>query len=206
METMRWVVWWIVATAACGHPHVTFPPMPDLGPTERVQAYMALRPVSEKVVTSRNAVQVTMTLANGTEVWHATDLEPLVAPASKTAQALTHFRAASARQRTWRNVALATIPVTILVEVGLANLDMNATVLGGAALLGVGTFLVSILGSAWNRRTAVYAHLDALETFDESLAQRLNVCVSGLGVVPCENAQPATLPADDPAIGGLRQR
>lgn len=207
-----WLV--VVVVAACNRqPHVVLPaPPPNLTPDQRVAAYVALQPASERLVTNSKTgvVRHSITLANGTTVYHAIDLEPIVAPGSQSALAITRIKSSYARAATWRRVALYALAGTVgVVAIGLA-LDHPRVVAVGA-LVGVPTMVIAGLGAGLNNREAARSTFDVYDGYARSLAQRLGVCVAGLGVVPCEQSggPPGAQPApqvDDETLRSLRPR
>ena len=77
----------------------------------------------------------------------------------------------------------------------------GAVILIGAPIAGLTGFIVnSVRGT---RATNV-----VFETYDQSLAETLQICSQGLAVVPCDGSAPGSpQPAmPDPAVRSLRQR
>ena len=138
----------------------------------------------------------TMYLANGTQVHHAEDLLPVVAPDSAAAASVHAAQRSASSRRTYVMVALAGLLVAVVA--GHQAFSSDEDVGGGTklALYGGGAvFVVGAIGSYYYGQEADMAHDDAIHQYNEGLAKQLRVCVDGLRVVPCEDATSPTEPA-----------
>jgi hypothetical protein len=187
----------VLVVAGC-KPHVTLvPPPPNATPEQRVQAFNQLHAVSEKTTWTSSCrstggcsttVDKTLYLANGTQVHHEEDLLPMLPPESEPAREIHAAQHARSRQTTWALIGVGGMLGTFAL---LASMDHPG--LG----LGVG-FGIGVIGGfqAYKYHYKAADHVGrANETYNPALAQRLNVCVDGFHVVPCENAVAPTLPA-----------
>jgi hypothetical protein len=198
---------------ACFHVDVTAP-----GPTApaqaRIDAFRRLRPIGEHqtiaVTTSANgAVSVSsstsLILGDGTEVTHADDLLPVLPAESVAAHAAR--ASGDARQHKWAWMLIG--DAVGIVGLGLLMSGMNQTDPNPqfttqdqvALAMGIGGPLVGTIGyfvynhDEHSRRAAAFA------TYQEGLTAQLNLCVSGLNMVPCETVAAPTAPAA-PASSG----
>ncbi|HEY5947957.1 MAG TPA: hypothetical protein VIV40_20815 [Kofleriaceae bacterium] len=198
---MRWGLAVVVVVLVGCKPHVTLvPPPPDATPDQRVQAFNQLHAVSEKTTTTTSCgggggcsttVEKELNLANGTRVYYPDDLLPVVHPESESAREVHAARRAVSRQRTW---ALAALGFAIGGVVIFTQTDNGKA----AFLIGGGGILVSAF-FAWRNYFESIDHISrANETYNAGLAQRLDVCVSGFYVVPCETTTGPTPPPAAP--------
>ena len=96
--------------------------------------------------------------------------------------------------------------VAVVADKAGASLDT----IGGIMLVGLTTSVVGLIARAWNGHVRSEATRDAFQAYNDGLARRLGVCVSGLAIVPCEtpvDAEP--MPGaviEDPVLRSLRQK
>jgi len=182
-------------------PRVELPaPPPDLPPGQRVELFKSYQGVTEQVEIetrckrstggcSSNA-QLSLLLANGLTVHHAEDLLPMVPPHSDTAR---HARAG--RSAMWAVLAFGAVGMASMVFGGYTYLttderDGTPSEIRPRRNLGIGMFfgglIVGIGGAYYFRARALSAANRAFQSYNDDLAERLRVCVTGLTVVPCD--------------------
>lgn len=197
--------WVLVAATACTRPHVNLSLPPNLPPEQRVATYNQLRGAYEEteIVTScgRNGCSSSehrsVRLANGTQVHHPEDLLPLVQPGSATARHVQARDSAAHRGRMAGLVAAAAILAGTGLMFSSAGSDDG---MGFREKLGIGIIVLGGLGGGgavyYFRGRELEATSRAYDSFSADLAERLQVCVNGLMVAPCEALGPApALPA-----------
>jgi hypothetical protein len=193
----------VAMLASCATPGDLHLPLTPLSPDERVALFNADRGESEVTkyyedcdrkgnYCAENAYH-TFPLNNGVEVIDPADLLPLVAPTSEAAKHI-HVRehdgyvgiawAAGALVSFFGGAAIAT---TGIVE----DHDDHRSGLG-VALISVGSViavggLITGLSIVHHYNVLSDAELvKIIASYDDGLAQKLNVCVDGLKVIPCE--------------------
>jgi hypothetical protein len=200
----------IALVSACSRPHVTLPTIPpDLPPDQRVQVFNDLHATGEKTVTTTSCngmggcstnVDKTLFLANGTRVYHAEDLLPVVGPESTTAGAVRDMQESRRKARVYSLISIASAVGFIgIVVFSFRGDNPGFSTPAELGLLATGAgVLVGGFGAWWQTRQAVAHWADANEGYNEGLAQRLNVCTNGLAVVPCETGVPPPQPQPGP--------
>lgn len=181
---------WVLTILLVGcKPHVTLvPPPPNASPDERVAAFERLAAVSEKMTITTSCrtmggcsetVELTLNLANGTQVHHAEDLLPMVPPDSETAQAVHASHRASRRTWMWAGLAAGALVAGFVVFDATDNEKLAFAVGGGGIVVGA--------LMAW-RSTNEETHQirRANETYNDGLARTLRVCVDGYIVEACD--------------------
>jgi hypothetical protein len=203
----------LVLIAACSRPHVNLALPPNPSPEDRVQAFTALHATGEDTeITSTcrggggcsTNIEKTLHLANGTDVYHADDLLPVVSDDSPTAQSVRAMHNSRSKQTRYGLYALGSFVAFVVIAFqGFSASDGGGMPLPyklGMVGTGVGA-LVFAYGSYHYHWEAADHWGQANRNFNQSLAQRLNVCVVGLGVVPCEQGdatRPPWLPPSAP--------
>jgi hypothetical protein len=212
MHRLGSLVLTVALLPACFHTNLA-PVSPTMPPDQRGAAYMQLRPVQQEhtvtVTSSRNGISVVendeLILGNGETITHADDLLPVVAPQSPAAAAATRSRDARHHKYTaWLLGTAAVVVGTVMMIDGLdshSESDYRASSMN-EAWAGVGVATIGALvgyGAAWyfqfeehRERRAAFA------TYDDGLRAQLDLCVSGLNVVPCEAPAPAAAPPAPP--------
>jgi hypothetical protein len=182
----------LAIASACGKPHVHIAaPRPDLTPDERVRLFGELRSRGETIsaITCGSPgpceVDTGIRLANGTEVHHVEDLLPVLAADSVAAREVDASLASA------RNAWLWGVPgVAVGIGGGVAGYladGVNTQFVVGLSVMVVG-ILVGVIGYRLSRSAERRHARAAIGAYDEGLAKRLTVCVSGLAVVPCAAA------------------
>jgi len=190
--------WWPAALmAACTHTVTLRRPADDLTPEQRVATYNALHATSERdvvMVTCNGACASqetrTIQLADGRQTSEPTDLLPVLLPHSDAAR---HIRAVESHRRRsgfWLSGGLVGFGLGLglgfkMVEHDPAGGQDWSTArypvyAGVAALIVGGGFMYYHRGRSMEETSAAY------QTYNEGLAEMLDVCVSGLEVIPCE--------------------
>lgn len=196
----------LVACGGEGFKHVTFPsPPPTLTPQQRVDTFAGLRTGHKAVATvtrcTRNgSCSTTSTpaieLVNGTQVAFPEDLRPLVAADSETRRHADAVARARRSSRNWGIAGGVAIAVGLLSFVAGSSRAVEQAGIDDGVLLRWGITGGMFLGGGvlWGYS---HVHYDGtvndesnltFRSYDADLAQTLNVCVQGLGVVPCEGA------------------
>ena len=214
---MRAAGWGLVLlVTGCFNRHVEIPtPPPDLTPEQRLIAFEQYREGGRGVewtttcgrhgctTTSRNL----LLLRNGSEIRYAEDLLPVLSPKTPAYRAAVTAQHARRRVRQFQLFALG----GFLGGIGLVVLAVKAeslpigytgaVIMIGAPIAGVTGWIVNIV------RGSVATNV-VFETYDQSLAETLQICSQGLAVVPCDGSAPGSpQPAmPDPALRSLRQR
>jgi hypothetical protein len=200
------LLWFLVA---CGHPHYTLnAPPPTAAPIERLQAFYRLRTKGVGTVTTCRGTSCSsnqyLVLADGHEIWHADDLLPLVPADSQAARDHRDYNRKTANQRLWLYGTLIGIAAGIaMIHYGWedegptdllwAGVGVTAA---GALIGGGGAYITGLQAQSAKRRM--------FEHYDEGLAAQLNICASGMAIVPCD--APNMPVAPDPILQSLPQR
>jgi hypothetical protein len=212
----------------CVKPHVTLPVVPpDQTPEQRVQMFRELRATSELTTTTTvcrrgcsTTVEKTLYLANGMEVYYPDDVLPAVAPDSIAARAIRNVQEHRRRSFVYGVVALASAVVVFAAWYSSYSSSYERALNGEPSfsapeklglLIGAGGVLVGGIGAVYHYRQVVKYWSETNESYNDGLAQRLKVCVSGLAIVACESV-PMPVPASaspgvaqaDPALIGHR--
>ncbi len=215
---MRAWGWVALVVVGCGNHHVRIPPPPaGLTPEQRVQAFQQYRQGGSGVewttrcsangactTTSRDV----LLLRDGTEIRHADDLLPILAPGSRAASAAQEVADAHGRQRRWKRIGWTLFLGGVGLIVAGAVTD-TPELTGAGLLLGISSPFVAVTGmwvAGWGIGESTKA---AFAGYDQSVAERFNVCVNGLAVVPCERNTPGSPPPPvepDPALRSLRRK
>lgn len=200
----------VIAATGC-LPHVDLrPPAPNFTPEQRVAMYNALHGDSERstITTTCNRggcssnEQRSIILANGTEVYHPEDLLPLL-PANSVA--VRHIEAAdqAANRKYWSSFG-AVASVAIGAPVMFSGFSMDPSVPNDTTRTEIGTAILLGGGLLFTGLWYYFHHVELSETtgahytYNAGLAETLNVCVSGMQVIPCEFAAPGSPP---PGLG-----
>jgi hypothetical protein len=177
---------------------------------ERAAAYERMRALhvpSPDVLIAADGTVVNasrfLQLADGTRVYHPSDLEPVVATDSPTARAIREHREATASVRRWRNAAFIAIAASLLVSAaGLALWSADDSDAGKAlafgGLIGTSVAPLGLLATLGPEAEADDARLTAFLTYDPSLRAAMRLCAEGRQVVECP---PASAPPAAPASG-----
>jgi hypothetical protein len=203
-----WRAWVAVFSIGCiGHTNLPAPP-PTLTADQRIVWFNSLSGRTERTtwtVQTRTGyvsnIEKTMTLGNGTEIEAAEDVLPVVAPDSATAR---HARAAQTEREhgdRWREVSLGVIAAAVIVAAARSSGNpfedkTDAAIWGTALAFG----LFSNLAAADSYKHAAKESGFAFESYTKDLADRLQICVLNMQLVPCEYRPPApAAPAAPPA-------
>jgi hypothetical protein len=208
----------VLVVAAC-HEHVALQSLPsNATPEQRLDLFSHLRVAGESEErstqcngngTCSTTVTHAITLGDGTEVYYADDLLPVVAVDGETAREAHRAAAARKRKNIFGGIGLGSIGGGI----GLAydgflrrgNLDEG---LIGVGLAVIGGFVGIIAGGVYSNvedrhQRAAFAH------YRDELARQLALCVNGMAMVPCETntpGAPSPVALPDPALKELRKR
>ena len=206
---MRGLVVLLLLFVACGHPHysLTVPP-PTAHPMERLAAFHQLRPTGMGAVTTCSSrggcnTKSYLVLADGREIWHPEDLEPVVAPQSRAGVAVRRIRQLYRRGKAW-GVVLGVVSA-VGIGLGAAAISRESEPLFYASLgtLGAG-FAVAGTAILITNFQLSNATAELFDQYDVGLAAQLNICARGLAVVPCD--APDMPVAQDPVLRSLPQR
>jgi hypothetical protein len=205
---------WVVGVVAVGsigcaelpHHQLAAPP-PTLSGAQRVAWFDAFAAESERTVTTvtcqkfscTKSIEKSLTLGNGTRIDHAEDLLPLVRADSISARHMHDARRATVRGHVWRWVALGTAlgglaTALVLDHEGVID-DRTALVIGGT---GAVFSLFSYFAARDELTVATDAAGRAFESYTKDLADRLQVCVRGMQLVPCEDSTTGSPDDDSP--------
>jgi hypothetical protein len=203
----------LVVLVGCGHPHYTLNvPPPTASPVERLQAFNRLRTraVGELTTCSYRGAMPDhcwssqyLVLADGREIWHHEDLLAVVTPDSQAARDHRDYTRVKANQLLWTLGLFAGAAAGIaMIHYGWADepTDLMWTGVGVTAasvLIGGGGAYITGL-QARSAKLRMFAH------YDEGLAAQLNICTSGIAIVPCD--APNMPVAPDPVLRSLPQR
>jgi hypothetical protein len=201
------------------HPHVHPPNLPaQMTPDQRLDIWRHWHSRGESVETTTTCngngcsshSEAILELEGDVEVRHPEDLRPLIDERSESARALNDFAHARSTLHKWQIVGI--LGAAAFTGFGLGYMESEGENKAyGYATIGSGVVLViaAIAGYVTNR-DILEASIRTYDHYDESLMQRLNLCVRGLSIVPCEMDVPGTMavPIDgaDSAIQGLPQR
>lgn len=206
---MRGLVVVLLLITACGKPHYSLStPPPSAPPLERLDAFNRLRPTSVDSVTTCSRrrgcnTRQYLVLADGREIWHPEDLEPVVAPQSAAGVAARRVRQLQRQGKTWG----AALGVTMAVGIGLgaAAISRESETLAYAALGTIGAaFLIGGTATLITKFQLSSATAKLFDQYDVGLAAQLNICSRGLAVVPCD--APEMPVPQDPVLRSLPQR
>lgn len=216
MEVMRGVLVVVLVAVGCGQ-HVELRPLPPaLASEQRLGAFQQLREgaKAEETITTcfsnggcASHTRPVLVLANGEEIREAEDVEPVVDPGSTAGIAVQKIHH---RKRIKHVIQAATVLAVIVGGYTLVkgferhdrDLDTAGAIIGVIGGLG-GLFAIVIANdSIAEAQRTVFAH------YDEGLAARLQLCVNGLALVPCENRDSPGIPLarPDPALRALPVR
>jgi hypothetical protein len=210
-----------VLLGAC-RAHVDLEPLPPrLTREQRMNAFEKLRPqersteiaVSCRGTACSTAINPMLVLGDGTEIQEPDDLLVVVPPDSETARAAA--RAARVRsQRTWLAVGTvlgAFAGLAMFTYEGwrshqeFASGNADESTLGSLAYVGLGvglgSALVGYIGHHYLQGRENAHKRRAFASYETDLASRLQICATGLRLVPCEGASselPATPPGETP--------
>jgi hypothetical protein len=181
----------IAALSGCTpHPSpVSTVPTHLLPADHRIREFMQLRAIAEENVWNTRCTHnvgcsdeledKALFLANGTRVEDPEQLLAFVAEDSESARAARHAAHARSRAKTWFAVAVG----ALVGSVAVAAKTQNATL--GFALGLPGILLPAAL--VWkNTSVAIEQANIAHDHYNEGLAARLQLCIRGIYVAPCE--------------------
>jgi len=186
--------------------HTTLPsPPPTLTAEQRISWFQRLAGRTELTTwTETNMgyvsnVRKTMTLANGTEIEAAEDLLPLVGPDTATAR---HAHAALREREAgdkWRELSLGFIAAALIVSTARGGGDpfddkWDAAIWGTAGAITLFTTYASEDSYGHAAKESGFA----FESYTKDLADRLQICVLNMKLVPCEYRPPAATPPPVP--------
>lgn len=199
----------LLFVVACGHPHYSLSlPPPTASPLERLQAFYRLRASAVGTVTTCRGSSCSsnqyLVLADGREIWHADDLLPLVPPDSQAARDHREYKRVKANQRLW----VYGMFVGIAAGIAMIHYGFEDDEPTDLMWTGVGVTAASVLigggGAYITGLQGVGAKLRMFEHYDDGLAAQLNICASGMAIVPCD--APNMPVAPDPILRSLPQR
>ena len=215
MKYLGLVVVAVTACASVEHTAVTSLP-PNPAPNQRMWFWGAYRPrgdVTEMITTcsrdgcftSKNKV---VQFADQRVVRDPEDLAPLVAPDSRTMrEAHRATRAATTGHHWWLGgVALIVGGVVVGAHGNQAADDTERNIGIGVMVVGAAT---AIIASAVTRHTVRDARETAFAWYPHDLAEKLQLCLNGVTVMPCEAIVPGAPPPPpprDPNLDQLRQK
>ncbi|MEO8553979.1 MAG: hypothetical protein ABI678_28590 [Kofleriaceae bacterium] len=191
---------WVVCIALVGCvTHKTLPVPPTaLTAEQRLSWFNALAGETERTTFIENCegddcvVSHMATLANGTKIYAAEDLLPVIRADSATAEHARAARDARAHGDNWLWVAIGAAAGALAVAAATGHSDPSADnaaaaiwVIGGAGAL-VGGFV-----SREHYHHALAESDVAFRTYTKDLADRLEICVLDMHLVPCEYRAPA---------------
>ena len=183
----------LAVCGACGPTHVRLDaPSATLAPDQRVAYFLAMRPTRTTYTTeSRDGGDTwrvtdrTLILFNGKTVEAPEDLVPVVGAESVTARAANESVDAR-RHAKQADVGLFASIVFAAVVVGplASRLDLVASIGWGLGLMPAA--VASVM--RWHfTRDEMDARARAFSAYTREMGERLNVCASGIRVVPCES-------------------
>jgi hypothetical protein len=206
----------VFAIGCGGKPHVTLrAPAPDLTPGQRVQTFHQLRTEAtgvEWTTTCNRGCTTTsaslIRLSTGDVVRYAEDLVPVLPADSPAAAAARDVGTARRKAKRMGRIGLLMFAGGFITSmVGFSKENDPVMYLGLAGALG--GFGLFIAGSVMYNGEIKDKTKLVFDSYDQNLAARLNVCVNGLAIVPCEQSVPGAVPAHaepDPALRELRQK
>ncbi|NVB83113.1 MAG: hypothetical protein HOV81_32345 [Kofleriaceae bacterium] len=210
----------VLGLTACANQHITVPPLPA-HPTPELRLdtwrhwHSRAQGVELETRCNRNGCSTSKTamlqLEGGVVVRHPEDLRPLIDERSDSARALTRLEHAKSKRRTYKLVAYAgVLGFFASCVMAMKNESANWFFYGGGA--GLGVTVAGSIGAWLQSDDILAASTSVFDGYDKALAQRLELCVKGLSLVPCEMETPGTMsvPVDDAggdaAIQALPQR
>ncbi len=191
-----------VLVAGCPYHHVDLrPPAPELSGEQRVAAFMELKPVDQAFLRvsgdggeTWELSSTSLLLANHAEVVAPEDLIPVVDPSSETARAASASVAARRKsQIAWYAGVASLVGGYIMI----GGFGFNGTPFGVTPWVGGSMIAAGLISAVFVSRH--YGHVElnerrfAFAHYTRDLGDHLNVCASGLQVVPCEES-PVTKP------------
>lgn len=151
-----------------------------------------------------------MQLEGGVQLRHVEDVLPLVPADSNTARAANEvLRLREKRSKYNWLLAIGSLVGATVTIIGVRE-DSMAVGFSGFGLL-AGTLVVEATGKYFIDKDIDAVTKRGFDTYDQDLAKRLQVCVRGIAVVPCEMDTPGTMSVPleettDPAVQALPQR
>lgn len=203
----------VAGTSACvPPPHQTLvaPPV-DAAAADRLAAFERLisRADEQTLRVSHGRVVSATTdyliLGDGTRVYHAEDLIPVVPADSATARHATQAKEHVDRARPWDIATGIAFVATLVVVVSAPLFFDNVSDQVTFALIGGTAGLATTIALGYKARSEGGDggdRLSAFTTYNDDLRKRLDVCVDGTRVVACAPAAPAPAaapPAPAPA-------
>lgn len=137
-----------------------------------------------------------MTLGNGTVIDQPDDLSPLVAPESPTARHIQASELARHHGNQWMIAATSVMASALVIALATDHVDLSSdrtagVILGPALAFG----LFGYYAGHDDYETSVKAAGAAYESYTKDLADRLQICVLNMQLVPCEYRAPEPEPA-----------
>jgi len=185
--------------------HKTLPvPPPTLTAEQRVAWFEALAGETERTTFIKNCagndcvVAHMVTLGNGTKIYAADDLLPVIRPESTTAHHALAAKNERDRGDSWTWIALGFAAATIVAAAASGHTSPSDDT--GAAIWaigGAGTALTGFVSREYYRR-ALDESDAAFHTYTKDLADRLEICVLEMRLVPCEYRAPP--PSGPPGV------
>jgi hypothetical protein len=189
----------------CRPPHQTLPTTPaSLTPAERVETFNRFVAWKEHWLSQNGAVvNHYVSFQNGWEVYYPEDLIPVVGEDSSTAKHARVAARARAKQIRWERIGLAGLLGGFVVWVSPIVTDSDPTWQPkvAIALAVAGLVAYGAMGTYYRLDVNRETHA-AYEAYDDDLAARLQICVAGLQVVPCESVAPQPQTQQPPSPTG----
>ncbi len=217
MPRVRVLLLVVLGLVACStNHHIKVPPLPPQPtPQQRLdiwQHWHSRAAQTERVTTCSRVSCDTrehaiVVLEGGVEVRHVEDLLPIVAPDSTSARAAHEvLRLRDKRPKYNWIMGLGALVGTGVTITG-AKEDSMAIAFSGVGIIAV-TAIVGVVAKHFIDKDIDAATNRGLDAYNDSLAARLNVCVQGYAIVPCEAPGTISVPLvdPDPALQGLPQR
>jgi hypothetical protein len=192
--------------AACvDHAHLAPPPV-DGSADARLAAYQALSPRGYGSFQNNHARDIGfLVLGDGTRVFHAEDLEPVVPAGSPTAVAGERHRSAWERAKHWFKISgvgfAAMIVVPSVALLTMRDSDARTEVAIGGAAAGVIVGWVGFIGGMKNTFDANGERASAFLTYDDALRAELSLCTAGLEVYDCATGPAVPRAPTAPVLG-----
>ena len=187
--------------AACAPHHVYVPPLPE--PMTREQRLATFQLLRQRDVVSETTgrcsalnlkgcntdTKYRLTTAGGLEITEGDDVIPVIHPQSTAAKSAREILRRRKHQTFWRWFIVGTVAAGVIVAGigGAVEPDAKVPVLGliGAGVIGAG-FTTGYVMHRYHRKRIQRESGIVFSHYDQALAQRLDVCVAGMALVPCE--------------------
>jgi hypothetical protein len=209
----------VLVLVGCGtNHHITVPPLPPQPTPEQrldIWQHWHSRAHATETVTTCNRVScrsedhAIVQLEGGVEVRHVEDVLPLVPADSNTARAANEVLRLRAKRSKYNWLMAIGSVVGATVAIVGAREDSMAVGFSGVGVL-AGSLVVGAIGKYFVDEDIDVVTKRGFDSYDQDLAHRLQVCVRGMAVVPCEMDTPGTmsvpLEQQDNVLQGLPQR